>query len=130
MTDPTPDTAALSARDLDAAVHLEIFGADPIKLYPPQYAGDVAKPYIGCPRYSTTGDGMLLVRDRIQETWLFSRRLAFKDALHRVIARRSGLDDPYTVSWEETLMLVTPRDVCLAALAAVRAEKRESEPHN
>lgn len=68
------------------------------------------------PRYTTEIADAWLFREEVK-TWLFSRRLAFKETLQSVISHRMGMTDD--VHSSEVFLLVKPQDICAAALFTV-----------
>lgn len=66
------------------------------------------------------------VRDKVH-SWLFSKRLAFKRSLQHIISERVGSDIGALVHTEEIILLVQPKDICLAALNVVGVEVQDAK---
>lgn len=74
---------------------------------------------VTAPFYSTNWEAAFLVRNKIEDSFPFSKRKAFIEALQRIISERMGLKLGKLFAHDYIILKVLPVDICLAALKAV-----------
>lgn len=106
-----PETIELTGRELDAAVHVEVFDRD---ISPPGYRQDMRS----VPPYSSDWNAAaeVLEKARTWEPWQFA---VFTEEVEESICARHE-KPAVRLSGMGLLRLLEPVDICRAALLAVR----------
>lgn len=116
----------MSTRDLGIEVAENVFGLKRFRDCPlaatgcPGRWGETPEAAICLVNYSSDIRDAWLIIAAVR-MWIFSKRLKFKQALQKIVTKRTGLRDGLLGS-EEMIILVEPEDICNAALEVAKIE--------